>query len=200
MKPLHMYPSSINDRYLDEIVECLRDGGIIIYPTDSLYALGCDALNNNAIERLCKFKGVNPQKQTLSVVCDGLSMASEYARMDNEAFRIIRRNLPGSFTFILPASTKLPKVFKGRRAVGIRIPDNKIAQAIAERLGNPILSTSAQEDGSEIVDPQVLVDDYNGVASLIVDGGECEGHFSTVVDLTDSNNPEIVRQGIAELQ
>lgn len=200
MKNLHIYPSSINDRYLDEIVDCLRDGGIIIYPTDSLYALGCDALNNSAIEKLCKFKGVNPQKQTLSVVCDGLSMASEYARMDNEAFRIIRRNLPGSFTFILPASTKLPKVFKGRRAVGIRIPDNKIAMAIAERLGNPILSTSAHEDGSEIVDPQVLADEYSGIASLIVNGGECEGHSSTVVDLTDSYNPEIIRQGIAELQ
>lgn len=103
MKTLRMYPTSINDRYLDEIVDCLKDGGIIIYPTDTLYAIGCDALNNSAIERLCKLKGVNPQKQTLSVVCDGISMASEYARIDNEAFRVLRRNLPGLLPlFFLP--------------------------------------------------------------------------------------------------
>ncbi|MDE6358670.1 MAG: Sua5/YciO/YrdC/YwlC family protein, partial [Duncaniella sp.] len=111
MKQLKMYPTSLNDRYLDEAVECLEQGGVIIYPTDTLYALGCDALNNGAIERLCKIKGVDPRKQTLSVVCSGISMASEYARVDNEAFRILRRNLPGPFTFILPASTTLPKIF-----------------------------------------------------------------------------------------
>ena len=138
MKTLRMYPSSINDRYLDEVAECLRSGGIIIYPTDTLYAMGCDALNNGAIERLCRIKGVNPQKQTLSVVCDGISMASEYARIDNEAFRILRRNLPGPFTFVLPAASSLPKVFKGRKEVGIRVPDNPIATAIAARSINTI--------------------------------------------------------------
>ncbi len=130
MKTLRMYPSSLNDRYLDEVADTLQNGGIIIYPTDTLYALGCDALNNGAIERLCKVKGMNPQKQTLSIICDGLSMASEYARIDNEAFRILRTNLPGPFTFILPASTTLPKVFKGRRTAGVRVPDNAIARAI----------------------------------------------------------------------
>lgn len=108
MKVLRMYPTSLNDRYLDEAVKAVENGDIIIYPTDSLYAMGCDALSNTAIEKLCKVKGVNPAKQTLSVVCDGLSMASEYARIDNEAFRILRANLPGPFTFILPASTTLP--------------------------------------------------------------------------------------------
>ena len=142
MKTLRMYPSSLNDRYLDEAVEAMGRGEIIIYPTDTLYALGCDALNNGAIEKLCRVKGLNPQKQTLSIICDGLSMASEYARIDNEAFRILRTNLPGPFTFILPASTRLPKVFKGRRTVGVRIPDNAIARALAERLGHPVLSTS----------------------------------------------------------
>ena len=101
MKTLRIYPTSINDRYLDEVVDCLRDGGVIIYPTDTLYAIGCDALNNSAIERLCKIKGVNPQKQVLSVVCDGISMASEYARIDNEAFRILRTNLPGPLYFYI---------------------------------------------------------------------------------------------------
>ncbi len=121
MKTLRMYPSSLNDRYLDEAADTLLKGGIIIYPTDTLYALGCDALNNGAIERLCKVKGMNPQKQTLSIICDGLSMASEYARIDNEAFRILRANLPGPFTFILPASTTLPKVC-GCPTMPLRVP------------------------------------------------------------------------------
>lgn len=198
MKTLRMYPTSLNDRFLDEAVDVLENGGIIIYPTDTLYAMGCDALNNVAIERLCKVKGVNPQKQTLSVVCDGLSMASVYARIDNEAFRILRSNLPGPFTFILPAATTLPKVFKGRRTVGVRIPDNPISRALAERLGHPVLSTSMPQD-EEGGDPSVFADEYAGTASLLIDGGEGEGVPSTVVDLTDSRNPEIIREGKSEL-
>lgn len=198
MKQLKMYPTSLNDRYLDEAVECLEQGGVIIYPTDTLYALGCDALNNGAIERLCKIKGVDPRKQTLSVVCSGISMASEYARVDNEAFRILRRNLPGPFTFILPASTTLPKIFKGRKEVGIRVPANPIASALAERLGHPLLSTSIPQD-EDGVDPATVALEYEGVASLLIDGGEGEGIPSTVVDITDSRNPEIVREGKGEL-
>lgn len=208
MKTLRMYPTSINDRYLDETVECLKDGGIIIYPTDTLYAIGCDALNNSAIERLCKLKGVNPQKQTLSVVCDGISMASEYARIDNEAFRVLRRNLPGAFTFILPAATTLPKVFKGRKEVGIRVPDNPIATSIAERLGHPILSSSLKvDDEVPEFDAQELAMAFDGVASILIDDGESGNGDSgwtpgpsTVVDLTDSRNPEIIREGKGELQ
>ncbi len=208
MKTLRMYPTSINDRYLDETVECLKNGGIIIYPTDTLYAIGCDALNNSAIERLCKLKGVNPQKQTLSVVCDGISMASEYARIDNEAFRVLRRNLPGAFTFILPAATTLPKVFKGRKEVGIRVPDNPIATSIAERLGHPILSSSLKvDDEVPEFDAQELAMAFDGVASILIDDGESGNGDSgwtpgpsTVVDLTDSRNPEIIREGKSELQ
>lgn len=208
MKTLRMYPTSINDRYLDETVECLKDGGIIIYPTDTLYAIGCDALDNSAIERLCKLKGVNPQKQTLSVVCDGISMASEYARIDNEAFRVLRRNLPGAFTFILPAATTLPKVFKGRKEVGIRVPDNPIATSIAERLGHPILSSSLKvDDEVPEFDAQELAMAFEGVASILIDDGESGNGDSgwtpgpsTVVDLTDSRNPEIIREGKGDLQ
>lgn len=208
MKTLRMYPTSINDRYLDETVECLKDGGIIIYPTDTLYAIGCDALNNSAIERLCKLKGVNPQKQTLSVVCDGISMASEYARIDNEAFRVLRRNLPGAFTFILPAATTLPTVFKGRKVVGIRVPDNPIATSIAERLGHPILSSSLKvDDEVPEFDAQELAMAFDGVASILIDDGESGNGDSgwapgpsTVVDLTDSRNPEIIREGKGDLQ
>ena len=191
MRTLRMYPSSINERYLDEVADCLRAGGIIIYPTDTLYAVGCDALNNGAIERLCRIKGVNPQKQTLSVVCDGISMASEYARIDNEAFRILRRNLPGAFTFILPAATSLPKVFKGRKEVGIRVPDNQIAMAIAARLGHPILSSSLKvDDEVPEFDAQELTLAFEGQAELLIDdGGDGESLSggmplpSTVVDL-----------------
>lgn len=199
MKQLRMYPSSLNDRFLDEAVECMQDGGVIIYPTDTLYALGCDALNNGAIERLCKIKGVDPRRQTLSVVCDGISMASEYARVDNEAFRILRSNLPGPFTFILPASTSLPKVFKGRKEVGIRVPANPIATALAGRLGHPLLSTSIPQD-EDGVDPSTVALEYEGVAALLIDGGEGEGVPSTVVDITDSRNPEIIREGKGELR
>lgn len=201
-----MYPTSINERYIDETVECLRNGGIIIYPTDTLYAIGCDALNNSAIERLCKYKGVNPQKQTLSVVCDGISMASEYARIDNESFRILRQNLPGPFTFILPAATSLPKVFKGRKEVGIRVPDNTIAIAIASALGHPILSSSLKvDDEVPEFNAQELAMAFEGVASLLIDDNEggnggWNPEPSTVVDLTDSSNPEILREGKGVLQ
>ena len=146
MKTLRIYPSSINDRFLDEAVETLRDGGVIVYPTDTLYAVGCNALDNRAIERVCRLKGINPLKQELSVVCADMSQASEYARIDNVAFRILKDCLPGPYTFLLPASTRLPKVFKGRKVVGIRIPDNEIPREIARRLGNPVLSTSITFD------------------------------------------------------
>ncbi|MCM1505498.1 MAG: L-threonylcarbamoyladenylate synthase [Muribaculum sp.] len=202
MKTLRMYPTSINERYLDEIVSVLSDGGLVIYPTDTLYAVGCDALNNSAIERLCKMKGENPQKQTLSVVCDGISMASEYARIDNEAFRVLRANLPGAFTFILPASTTLPKAFKGRKEVGIRVPDNAIARAIATRLGHPVLSSSLKVSDDDFeIDAHELAAKFDGQVALLIDDGEMVNSMpSTVVDLKDSHNPEIVREGKGELQ
>jgi len=142
MKILKFYPGSVNERNIAEAVDIIRSGGIVIYPTDTLYALGCDALNNRAIERLCRIKGLDPARQMLSVVCEGLSQAAEYARIDNRAFRVLKEYLPGPFTFILPASTTLPKVFKGRKTVGVRIPDNDVARALAAGLGNPVLSAS----------------------------------------------------------
>ncbi|MCH5245951.1 MAG: threonylcarbamoyl-AMP synthase [Muribaculaceae bacterium] len=200
MKILKIYSSSINERFLDEIVDVLRNGGLIIYPTDTFYAIGCNALSNQAIERVCRIKGIDPRKETLSIVAADLSMASEYGRIDNAAFKIMRSNLPGAFTFILPASTSLPKVFKGRKTVGIRIPDNEIARAIAERLGNPILSTSALGEPDELVDPIVIADNHEQFdIDLIVDGGDGGTIGSTVVGLTDSGNPEIIREGAGNL-
>ena len=201
MKILKMYTSNINDRFMDEVIETLRDGGIVIYPTDTLYAIGCDALKNNAIERICKIKGINPQRTNLSIVCSDISQASQYARIDNKAFQLLRENLPGAFTFILPAASTLPKVFKGRKTVGIRVPDNVIACEIAARLGNPILTTSIEwdDDPEDGCNPQAIALKYEDVVDIVIDGGSGELTPSTIVDCTDSAAPEIVREGKGEL-
>lgn len=198
MTYLTIYPTSIDEKAIAQAVETLRDGGIVIYPTDTVYALGCDALNNRAIERLCAYKGINPAKQHLSVVCSDISQAAEYARIDNKAFPLLKRNLPGPYTFILPASPKLPKVFKGRRTVGIRVPDNAIARQLAEALGNPILSASVKIDPDrqeEATNPESLEMTHQQIADLIIDGGEGGTRLSAVVDLTDSSDPQIIREG-----
>lgn len=198
MKILKMYANSINDRYMDQIIEALQDGEIIIYPTDTIYAIGCNALNNSAIEKICKIKGINPQKTNLSITCSCISKAAEYARIDNRAFQLLKNNLPGPFTFILPASNTLPKVFKGRKAVGIRIPDNAIAQEIALRLGNPILTTSIQwptNEPEEGTNPIYIAQRYEDVVDIMIDCGYGDVEPSTVIDCMDSNNPEIVRDG-----
>ncbi|MDE7154392.1 MAG: threonylcarbamoyl-AMP synthase [Muribaculaceae bacterium] len=201
MRTLKIYPSSINEKYIDLLVETLRNGGLIIYPTDSFYAIGCDALCNRAVEKICVLKGINPQKNTLSVVCDSLSQAAAYARINNEAYSILRRNLPGPFTFILPAATTLPKVFKGRKQVGVRVPDNAIARRLAEALGNPLLSTTLSHDGEHPVTPEEIAMEYeNSEISLMVDGGEAPDSPTTVVDLTDSAEPVILREGKGELE
>lgn len=196
MQHLTIYPTSIDERSIDTAVQALQRGEVIIYPTDTLYALGCDALNQRAIERLCRIKGINPDKNLLSVVCADISQAAEYARIDNRAFAIIKHYLPGPFTFILPASTKLPKVFKGRKTVGIRVPGCPIARAIASALGNPILTSSAStHDPDDIVSPEAVAMGYKADAALLVDGGEGGMEPSTIVDLTDPDSPEIIRQG-----
>ncbi|MCX4311162.1 MAG: L-threonylcarbamoyladenylate synthase [Muribaculaceae bacterium] len=203
MKSLKFYPTNINRRYIDETVSALRDGKLIIYPTDTLYAIGCDALNNRAIEKICRIKGINPAKQLLSIVCSDISQAAEYARIDNNAFRLMRSNLPGPFTFILPAATTLPKAFKGRHTVGVRIPDNDIARAIADALGNPLLSTSVSIDrleGYETVEPLSLAIQYEDTVDLLVDGGTGSTGQSTIVDCLDSSYPEITREGTGTLR
>ncbi|MGM9870259.1 MAG: L-threonylcarbamoyladenylate synthase [Muribaculaceae bacterium] len=199
MQRLTIFPSSINTHYIERAVEAICDGGVIIYPTDTLYAMGCDALSQKAVERLCAAKGINPAKQMLSVICSDLSMAALYARIDNRAFQILKRNTPGPFTFVLPAAPTLPKAFKGRKTVGIRIPDNEIARAITEMLGHPVLSASIASDGDEIITPDQLELIPALDAELLIDGGDSDNLPSTVVDLTDSSSPEIIRQGKGEL-
>lgn len=196
MEILKFFGDNINERHIARAVRVLEDGGIIIFPTDTLYALGCDALSNRAIERLCAIKGINPDKQLLSIVCDGISMASDYARIDNHAFRLLKDHLPGPFTFILPGSTRLPKVFKGRRSVGVRVPANDIATALAASLGRPILASSvAIDDDAEAVEPESIAMHYSDSADVLLDAGIGGTIPSTVVDITDSAAPEIIRQG-----
>lgn len=200
MKLLKIYPDNINDRHIDEVVETLRGGGIVIYPTDSLYAIGCDALNNSAIERICRLKGINPAKENLSVVCSGISQASEYARIDNRAFTLLKRYLPGAYTFLLPAATTLPKVFKGRKTVGVRVPDNAIARRLAQALGNPVLSTSIKWDSDapdEGREPESIALNYSGTVDCMIDGGDGGLTPSTIVDCTDSSAPVVTRPGVA---
>ena len=201
MKHLKFFGDSINTRHIDDAVRILREGGVVIYPTDTIYALGCDALNNKAIERLCRLKGINPDRHLLSIVCASLSQAAEYAKIDNRAFRLLKEYLPGPFTFILPAANSLPKVFKGRKSVGIRIPDNEIARHLAETLGNPVLSTSVSIDIDEdTVSPDYLALTYQHDADLLIDAGEGRSELSTIVDCLDSSSPEIVRQGAGTIE
>ena len=201
MRILKMYTSNINDRFMDEVIDTLKDGGIIIYPTDTLYAIGCNALNNNAIERICRIKGINPQRTNLSIICSDISQASQYARIDNRVFQLLRENLPGAFTFILPAASTLPKAFKGRKTVGIRVPDNTIAREIATQLGNPILTTSIEwdDDPEDGCNPQAIALKYEDAVDIVIDGGYGELTPSTIIDCTDSATPTITREGKGQL-
>lgn len=201
MKSYKMYPGSINEPYIDEIVDRLRRGEIIIYPTDTLYAIGCDALNNRAVERVCRLRGINPDKQRLSTVCADISQAAEFARINNEAFRIMRANLPGPFTFILPATTKLAKQFKGRHEVGIRVPDNPIAQRLAACLGNPLISATAEwpdAEPEELSSPESVAMHFENDVDMMINGGEGGYIPSAIVSLLDSSAPEIIRHGSLE--
>lgn len=200
MEILKIYPGQINSRSIDTAVRVLSEGGIIIYPTDTLYALGCDALNQRAIEQLCRIKSLNPDKNLLSVVCSDIAMASDYARIDNVAFRMLKQYTPGPVTFILPASLHLPKIFKGRKTVGVRIPNNDVARALAEAMGHPVLTSSVDiADPEELANPEAVAMHYDREAKLIIDGGEGGIVPSTVVDITDSSEPVIVRAGAMEI-
>lgn len=199
MKILKVFENNPNPKFLDMAVEALRDGDIVIYPTDTLYAIGCDALNNSAINKICKLKGINSDKTNLSIICDGISMAAEYARFDNRQFKVLKTNLPGPFTFILPSSSSLPKVFKGRKTVGIRVPENNVAVELVRRLGNPILSTTiSYMDDDYAVNPELIAETYADSAAYLLDGGDGGLIPSTVVDMT-SGELEIVREGKGDL-
>lgn len=196
MRLLRMYPSSINAQYIDMLVKALREGLIVVIPTDTRYALACDAMSNRAVERICRLKGVDPKKHPLSIVCADMSQASEYAVIDNRSFRILKETLPGPYTYILPTTPSLPKVFKGRREVGVRIPDNDIARTIARELGNPLMTSTVNWTGADEEDtlmPVSIADAFMDDVALVVDAGDCTLALTSIVDLTDSSCPVTVR-------
>lgn len=196
-----IYPDNPNEREILRAVEILRDGGLIIYPTDTIYAIGCDALNQRAVEKICKLKGVDPRKSNLSIICYDLSNISHYAKVSNTAFKVMKKNLPGPFTFILPATNELPKIFKQRKEVGIRVPDNNIIRQIVNELGNPVLSMTVRDDRDMIeytTDPELIDEKYENIVDMVIDGGYGAIVPSTVVDCLDDSF-EIIRQGKGHL-
>lgn len=197
-----IYPENPNPKEIDKVVNVLRDGGLVIYPTDTIYAIGCDALNVRAVEAICRMKNINPLKSNLSIICYDLSNISEYAKVSNATFKLMRKNLPGAFTFILPTSSELPKIYKNRKEVGIRVPDNNIIRQIVKELGNPILTTTIHDEEDEILeyatDPELIYEKYQKRVDIVIDGGFGGLTPSTVVDcMTDDF--EIIRQGKGEL-
>ncbi|MCC8155636.1 MAG: threonylcarbamoyl-AMP synthase [Tannerellaceae bacterium] len=196
-----IYPQNPNQKEIDRVVDVLREGGLVIYPTDTVYAMGCDALNVRAVEKICQMKGINPQKSNLSIICYDLSNLSEYAKVNNAAFKLMRRYLPGPYTFILPTSSELPKIYKKRKEVGIRVPDNSIIREIVKELGNPILTTSLRNEDEYIeytTDPELIYERYEHQVDLVIDGGYGGTEPSTVVDCT-TDEFQIIRQGKGEI-
>lgn len=196
-----IYSENTNLREVTKVVKILKDGGLVIYPTDTVYAIGCDALNARAVEKICAMKGVNPQKAQLSVICYDLSDISEYAKVGNSAFKLLKKNLPGPFTFILPASSNLPRIFRNRKEVGIRVPDNNVIRTIVKELGNPVLTMSLRDDDEILeysTDPELIYEKYGSSVDCVVDGGYGGIEPSTVVNCVDDEF-EIIRQGKGEL-
>jgi len=199
-----LYPKNPNIKQIESIVKILQGGGVIIYPTDTVYGIGCDIHNQKAVERIARIKGVKPETANFSFICRDLSHLSEYARqVPNSVFKLMKRNLPGPFTFILNASNKVPKLLESKKkTVGIRIPDNDISAAIVEQLGNPLLTTSVHFNIEMIeyaTDPELIHEKYSDVVDLVVDGVYGGIEFSTIVDCTDSE-PVIVREGLGILE
>jgi tRNA threonylcarbamoyl adenosine modification protein (Sua5/YciO/YrdC/YwlC family) len=199
---IKIYNENPNTREIDKVVSALQDGGIVIYPTDTLYAFGCDALNVRAVEKICNLKGINPEKSNLSIICNDLSIISEYAKVDTPTFKLMKRNLPGPFTFILPTTSSLPKIYKKKKTVGIRVPDNKIIREIVIRLGNPVLSTSIIDENDEIeyiTNPELIHEKWQDFADIVIDGGIGGIEPSTVIDCSTGEH-DIIRQGKGELK
>ena len=199
MKTIKIWNGNISDRQLNEIAARLDVGELVILPTDTAYAVTCDALNIKSIDRICRMKGINPDKTNLSILCSDISMAAEYCRISNSHFRMLKENTPGPFTFIFRSASSLPKAFKGRKTVGIRIPDNRLTLAVVERFGRPLLTTTIEyADEDYAVNPELISESYEGRADMMVEGGNGSTDVSTIVDCTE-NTPEITREGLGEL-
>ena len=200
---IKLYNENPNPKEVDKVVKVLQNGGVIIYPTDTVYGLGCDITNTKAMEKVAQLKGVKLDKANFSFVCNDLSHLSDYVKqIDTSTYKILKRALPGPYTFILPGSTSLPKAFKKKKTVGIRVPDNNIARAIVAALGNPIISTSIHDEDDIIeytTDPELIFEKWQQKVDVVIDGGYGDNHASTVIDLT-TDEPEIIREGKGSLE
>ena len=195
---LHIHPDNPQPRLLKQLAECLRDGGIIIYPTDTIYGIGCDILQPKAVEKICRIKGVDPAKAQLSFICKDLSHLSDYTKsIDTPLYRMLKNHLPGAFTFILPASKQVPKILQSKKStIGLRVPDNNICRALGDALGNPILSASLPgEMVEEYTDPEVIFENFKDRVDFVIDGGIGGMVPSTIVDCT-TDDWTILRQGL----
>lgn len=195
---IKIYEENPNPRQIDRVVDVLRSGGLVVYPTDTVYGLGCDITRSKALEKIARIKGIKLNKANWSFICPDLSNLSDYVRqIDTPTFKILKRALPGPYTFILPGSNNLPKDFKSKKTVGIRIPDNAIARELVKALGNPIVSTSIRDEDDILeytTDPELIYEKWGNIVDVVIDGGYGGNLASTVVDLSGSE-PEIVREG-----
>lgn len=199
---IKIYEENPNPKDIDKVVNVLQKGGLVIYPTDTVYGLGCDITNAKALAKIARLKGIKLEKANFSFICNDLSHLSDYVRqISTPTYKILKRALPGAYTFILPGNNNLPKVFKKKKTVGIRVPDNSIARAIVAELGNPIVSTSIRDEDELIeytTDPELIYEKWESKVDLIVDGGFGGNLGSTIIDLT-TDQPEIIREGKGSL-
>ena len=195
---IRIYEENPNPKDIKKVVDTLRNGGLVIYPTDTVYGLGCDITNTSALEKIAQIKGVKLSKANFSFICEDLSNISDYVKqIDTQTFKILKRSLPGPYTFILPGNSNLPNVFKKRKTVGIRVPNNNICLALVKELGNPIVSTSIRDEDEVIeytTDPELILEKWDKLVDVVIDGGYGDNIPSTVIDLTDST-PEVIRIG-----
>lgn len=195
---IKIYPENPNEAAISKVVKVLREGGLVIYPTDTVYGLGCDITNSKALERIAKIKGIKLEKANFSFICHDLSNISDYVRqIDTATFKILKRTLPGPYTFILPGNNNLPKEFKKKKTVGIRVPDNPIVLEIVKQLGNPIVSTSIHDDDEVLeysTDPELIFEKWQNLVDLVVDGGYGDNQASTIIDLSEGE-PIVIREG-----
>ena len=197
---LQIHPDNPQPRLIKQVVECLKDGGLVVYPTDTIYGIGCDIFQHKAIERICKIKNVDPQKAQLSFICQDLSHLSDYTKsIDTPLYRMLKNYLPGPYTFILPASKQVPKILQSKKStIGLRVPGNIICQNILSELGNPILSASLPgEMVEEYTDPEIIFEKFENLVDLVIDGGSGGMVPSTVVDCT-TDEWNVIREGLGE--
>ena len=199
---IKIYEENPNPKQINRVVQVLRKGGLIIYPTDTVYGLGCDITNTKALEKIARIKGIKLAKANWSFICPDLSNLSDYVRqIDTATFKILKRALPGPYTFILPGNNNLPKDFKKKKTVGIRVPDNAIAKALVEALGNPFISTSIRDDDDVLeytTDPELIFEKWENLVDVVIDGGYGDNVASTIIDLSDGY-PKVVREGKGSL-